>query len=90
MPADGLLDLYVSCDVQPDNGLQDALAYDGSGRVLPQWVVEAGDESGRVTFDMPVRILLDGQAGGRAFYIGGSTDDAITPIDQACAADDAA
>ena len=46
--------------------------------------------SGRVTFDMPIRILLDGQAGGRAFYIEGGADGwTITPIDLACAADDA-
>ena len=44
--------------------------------------------SGRVAFDMPVRILLEGQVGGRAFYIDGA-DGVIMPIDEACAADDA-
>ena len=66
-----------------------ALAYEGSGRVALQRVVEVGSASGRVEFDMPVGILLEGQA-GRAFYIEGGTDGGITPIDHACAADDAA
>ena len=53
-----------------------------------QRVVEVGSTSGRVTFDMPVRIFLEGQAGGRAFYIDGAGG-VIMPIDEACAADDA-
>ena len=89
VPVDGLLDLHISYDVPPDDELQEALAYDGSGRVLPQRVVEVGGGSARIAFDMPVRILLDGQAGGRAFYIDGEGG-AIVPIDAACAADDAA
>ena len=40
-----------------------ALAYEGSGRVALQRVVEVGSASGRVEFDMPVGILLEGQAG---------------------------
>ncbi len=88
VPADGRLALRVTADVPDDVRVQGALAYEGSGRVTLQRVVEVGDESGRVAFDMPVRILLEGQAGGRAFYIEGGADDTITPIDQACAADD--
>ena len=88
VPADGRLALRVTADVPDDARVQGALAYEGSGRVTLQRVVEVGDESGRVAFDMPVRILLEGQAGGRAFYIEGGADGTITPIDQACAADD--
>ena len=89
VPADGRLALRVTADVPDDARVQGALAYEGSGRVTLQRVVEVGDESGRIAFDMPVRILLEGQAGGRAFYIeGGADGGAITPIDQACAADD--
>ena len=88
VPADGLLDLRVSTSV-PDGGkVQGALGYEGSGRVTLQRVVEVGSGAGRVTFDMPVRIFLEGQAGGRAFYIGGGAGGAIMPIDEACAADD--
>ena len=93
MPAGGRLALRVVADVPDDARVQEALAYGGSGRVVLQRVVEVGGGAGssRVTFDMPVRILLEGQAGGRAFYIeGGADGGTITPIDQACAADDTA
>ena len=91
VPAGGLLALHVSADVPNDARVQGALAYDGSGRVELQRVVEVGGASGRVVFDLPVRILLEGQAGGRAFYIEGDADGGkITPIDAACAADDVA
>ena len=89
VPAGGRLALRVVADVPDDAQVQGALAYEGSGRVTLQRVVEVGAESGRVMFDMPVRILLEGQAGGRAFYIeGGADGGTITPIDLACAADD--
>ena len=91
VPDSGLLALYVSPNV-PDNGtVQDALAYAGSGRVALQTVVEVGGSDARVRFDMPVRISLEGQAGGRAFYIDGAgAGGAIVPIDRLCAADDTA
>ena len=93
VPADGRLALRISAVVPPDEQVQRDLAYAGSGRVVPQKIVEVGGFSvagpGRVTFDQPVRILLEGQAGGRAFYIQGA-DGKITPIDAACAADDTA
>ena len=89
VPAGGRLALRVVEDVPDDAQVQGALAYEGSGRVTLQRVVEVGAESGRVVFDMPVRILLEVQAGGRAFYIeGGADGGTITPIDLACAADD--
>ena len=90
VPAGGRLFLHVSPDTPDDALVQAALAYDGSGYVELQRVVEVGSSSGRIEFDMPVRILLEGQAGGRAFYIDGGADGgAIMPIDRACAADDA-
>ena len=91
VPAGGRLALHVAADYAPDEAsVQGALAYEGSGRVELRRVVEVGAAAAaaqdRVEFDMPVRILLEGQAGGRAFYVeGGGT---ITPIDLACAADD--
>ena len=87
VPADGLLNMRISVDVPADDRVQDALGYEGSGRVTLQRVVEVGSGSGRITFDVPVRIFLEGQAGGRAFYIDGA-DGVIVPIDEACAADD--
>ena len=91
VPASGRLALHVvaSSDGLPSNSsIRDALAYDGSGAVALQRVVEVGDEGGRIAFDAPVRVSLDGQAGGRAFYIAGGAGGAIEPIDMACAADD--
>ena len=91
VPSGGRLALHVAADVPDAARVQDVLAYEGSGRVALQRVVEVGGGSARVTFDMPVRILLEGQAGGRAFYIeGGADGGTITPIDAACAADDTA
>ena len=90
VPADGRLALRIAADVPSAEQVQGALAYEGSGNVMLQRVVEVGGGGpGRVVFDMPVRIFLEGQAGGRAFYIDGA-DGAITPIDTACAADDTA
>ena len=87
VPADGLLVLYVADAVFDNSSVQGALAYDGSGIVVLQRVVEIGDEDARIVFDMPVRISLEGQASGRAFYAAGAGG-AIMPIDRACAADD--
>ena len=88
VPAGGRLALHVAADVPDDAQVQGALSYEGSGRVELQWVVEVGGSNASVVFDQPVRISLEGQAGGRAFYI--EVGGAITPIDQACAADDVA
>ncbi len=87
VPADGLLVLYVADGAIDNSSVQGALGYDGSGPVVLQRVVEIGDEDSRIVFDMPVRISLEGQASGRAFYAAGAGG-AITPIDRACAADD--
>ena len=89
VPADGLLALHVvaAADGLPSNQSVQYLAYAGSGAVLLRSVVEIGTEGGAVTFSMPVRISLEGQAGGRAFYIDGGAGGQIRPIDDACAAD---
>ncbi len=72
VPADGLLVLRTSDKVPADAQVQGGLAYDGSGRVALQRVVEVGGGPSRIIFDQPVRILLEGQGGGRAFYIDGA------------------
>jgi len=87
VPADGLLVMYVADTAFDNSSVQGALGYDGSGPVVLRRVVEIGDEDSRIVFDMPVRISLEGQASGRAFYAAGAGG-AITPIDRACAADD--
>ena len=92
VPADGLLVLRVvdaADDTLPSNSsIQRGLAYEGSGAVVLQRVVEVGDENTRIEFDKPVRISLEGQDEGRAFYIAGAGG-MIVPIDDACGADDA-
>ena len=88
VPPGGLLVLHVVAAADappPDSTIQD-LAYDGSAVVLRE-IVEVGDEGSTVTFSMPVRISLEGQAGGRAFYIDGASGQ-LRPIDDACGADD--
>ena len=89
VPAGGLLAMHVSADVLDDVLVLEALAPNGSGSVVLRRVVEVGVANASVVFDLPVRILLEGQAGGRAFYIAGANG-TITPIDEACAADDTA
>ena len=89
VPAGGLLALHVSADVPDDDLVLEALAPNGSGSVVLRRVVEVGGANASVVFDLPVRILLEGQAGGRAFYIAGANG-TITPVDEACAADDTA
>ncbi len=89
VPAAGALYLYVDDGGTSDEAATAALGYPSSGGMVLRTIVEAGGgvDDGRITFDMPVRISLDGQAGGRAFYIKGGADSAIVPIDLACAAD---
>ena len=91
VPAGGRLALRVAADVPAAEQVQAALGRNGSGGpeviVLLQSVVEVGAATGpRITFDLPIRISLEGQAGGRAFYIEGGNG-TIVPIDGACAAD---
>ena len=90
VPAGGRLALRIAADVPAAEQVQAALGRNGSGPeliVLLQSVVKVGAEGPRIIFDLPVRISLEGQAGGRAFYIEGPNA-TIVPIDEACAADD--
>ena len=89
VPAGGRLALRIAADVPAAEQVQAALGRNGSGPelvVLLQRVVEVGAEESRIMFDLPVRISLEGQAGGRAFYIEG-LNGTIIPIDEACVAD---
>ena len=86
IPAGGAISLYVDADTAEN--ATSALGYPAAGRLVLRTIVEVGGSQAPVLFDMPVRISLEGQAGGRAFYIEGGADGAATPIDLACAADD--
>ncbi len=87
VPAGGAISLYV--DAVPAENATSALGYPAAGGLVLRTIVEVGGDTAPVLFDRPVRISLDGQAGGRAFYIeGGATGGTIEPIDLACAADD--
>ena len=90
VPASGVLELYVA----PNDRLPapvdviEALNL-GNNTVRIGRVVEIGDSETHITFDMPIRLLLEGQAGGRAFYIN-NTNDVVMPINTVCRADDTA
>ena len=91
VPAGGLLGLRVATLVPTAEQVQAALgrSVNGSGPelvVILQSVVEIGGDQSRIMFDLPIRIALEGQAGGRAFYIEGPNG-TIVPIDLACATD---
>ena len=92
VPADGVLALRVAADGPTAEQVQDALGRNGTEIVLLQRVVEIGAEDSRVVFNLPIRILLEGQAGGRAFWVEGAEGNGtITPIDVQCdAVDDTA
>ena len=81
-----------------------ALGYDGAdgldlGTVVEAAAAAAGSSETTITFNRPVRILLEDQSGGRAFYVNGSAaaaaaaaaaaGAAIAPIDIVCRSDDA-
>ena len=94
VPADGLLELYVSVQQPPDarpliERVAEALNVSASGVELRR-VIEVGDNETRILFDMPVRILLVGQAGGTAFYVDDADNGTVVPIAALCAADDTA
>ena len=91
VPAGGLLGLRVATLVPTAEQVQAALGRSANGSgpervVILQSVVEVGGDQSRIVFDLPIRIALEGQAGGRAFYIEGPNG-TIVPIDLACAAD---
>ena len=89
VPADGLLELYVSPDAPTAEEAAAALGNASASGLTVLRVIEVGDDEAHVLFDLPVRIVLDGQAGGRAFYMN-NTNDEIVPIETVCVADDTA
>ena len=88
VPADGLLDLYVSAQGPTEMQVADALGA-SAGAVGSLMVVEVGDNVTHITFSLPVRILLVGQANGTAFYVN-NTDRTVVPILAMCSEDDTA
>ena len=93
IPADGLIGLRVWGDAPGRESLAGrvaaALGAASPGDLVLQRVVAAGAGGAggeRIEFDMPVRVLLDGQAGGTAFYASGA-DGPIVPIRTECTAD---
>ena len=89
VPADGALELYVVSDDRRPAADAVVAALDlGNNSVRIGKIVEIGDSETRITFDMPVRVLLEGQAGGRAFYM--EADDVVVPINTMCRADSTA
>ena len=92
LPADRLLNLYVAPRSAWPSAADLAAAFghgDPATLVVGRVVEVGGNGSARVVFDMPVRILLAGQAGGLAFYADGAGGD-VVPIETACRADDTA
>ena len=89
VPADGVIELYVSDSPPSREAVAAGFGIDNALAVVVGRVVEVGDNATQIVFDMPVRILLSGQAGGKAFYVN-NADDAVMPIAVACAADDTA
>ena len=91
VPADGLIKLHIADRAPAAEEVAGALGIGADDVLEVLAVVEVGDSRARIEFDMPVRILLVGQAGGRAFYVdGASGGGGVAPIRTACAADDAA
>ena len=86
VPADGRLDLYISEQGPTEMQVADALGA-SAGAVGSLRVVEVGDNATHITFSLPVRILLAGQANGTAFYVN-NTDRTVVPIRAECPADD--
>ena len=85
IPADGLLELYISAQWPTAQQVAKALGASAAG-VYVLRVVEVGDNATHITFSLPVRILLAGQANGTAFYVN-NTDRTVVPIRAECSAD---
>ena len=87
VPPGGVFYLYADAGEPPAEDVASSLGYPASGGLILRTIVEVGGDQAPVAFDMPVRVQLEGQAAGRAFYIEGANG-TISPIDLACAADD--
>ena len=88
VPADGLIELYVSTRAPTAQEAADGFGVAARDVLEVRRVVEAGDSAARIEFSLPVRILLVGQANGSAFYVHGAGGAAVSPIDTACRAGD--
>ena len=89
VPADGVIELYVSANPPSRAAVAEAFGVENATAVTVGRVVEAGDDATEITFDMPVRILLNDHAGSEAFYVS-SADGTVMPIEEACTSDDTA
>ena len=87
VPPGGVFYLYADAREPPAEDVASSLGHPASGGLILRTIVEVGGDQAPVAFDMPVRVQLEGQAAGRAFYIEGANG-TISPIDLACAADD--
>ena len=84
VPADGLLELYVSARAPTAQEVARGFGVDAADILEVRRVVEIGDNATRIAFDLPVRILLVGQANGSAFYAGGADGTVVSiPADAA-------
>ena len=93
VPADGLIELYVAARAPTAQEIADGLGVDTADVLEVRRAVEVGDDAARIEFSLPVRILLVGQADGRAFYVGAAAGGAaaaaaVSPIRAECEADD--
>ena len=93
VPADGLIELYVAARAPTAQEVADGLGVDAADVLEVRRAVEVGDDAARIEFSLPVRILLVGQADGRAFYVGAAAGGAaaaaaVSPIRAECKADD--
>ena len=89
VPADGLLELYISERAPTVQEIADGLKVDAADILEVRKIVEVGDNATRIEFSLPVRILLVGQANGTAFYAGGAGGP-VVPITRGCGVDDTA
>ena len=88
-PDGGLLALHVSAKPAREQ-VAAALGHGNATNISIRTVVEVGDNRTDIAFDTPVRILLVGQGGGRAFYVNSTGGGGVSPIDTECGADGAA
>ena len=88
VPADGLIELYVSARAPTAQEVADGFGIDEADVLEVRRAVEAGDNATRIVFSLPVRILLAGQANGSAFYVGAADGAPVSPIRAECGADD--
>ena len=90
VPADGLLELYVSTERPTAAGVARALGNPDASAVTIGRVVEIGDDQTHITFDTPIRILIAGSsANSSAFYVN-NTNNNVVAITTVCTDDSTA